>query len=227
VAGPGIMVEKRKNTVFRQNQIVVAAAELIVRYGSEHLTIKRLARRTKLSEAAIYRHFSSKKDIFHFLLRHVEITLLTDFKIGNSRNAGGPSAIDSLIERHISSIEKSRGVEFQVIAEIISMGDASLNRETFRIINSYIAGLEDIFHRRIKLKYSNGKLETEGQALAFFTLLQGLVNMWALSGYAFDLKRRFYQVWSVYKYALDHYIDPITLAEGPNIKYSRNGERGG
>ena len=76
------MVEKRENTGFRQKQIAVAAAELIVKYGSEHVTIKRLALQTNLSEAAIYRHFKSKTEILRFLLRHVESTLLADLDQG-------------------------------------------------------------------------------------------------------------------------------------------------
>jgi AcrR family transcriptional regulator len=212
------MVEKRRNTRFRQKQIVAAAAELIVRHGSEHLTIKSIARRTKLSEAAIYRHFSSKNDIFHFLLEHIEMTLLTDLRRGDSRNRAGVADIDSLIDTHISEIEKSRGVEFQVIAEIISMGNVALNQETLGIINRYISGLKEIFHRRINSKYFKSKPEAECLALAFFTLLQGLVNLWALSGYTFDLKRKFYRVWAVYTGALGFYTNPRTLAKDRNLK---------
>jgi len=199
------MVEKRENTGFRQKQIAVAAAELIVKYGSEHLTIKRLAGHTKLSEAAIYRHFSSKSDIYYFLLKHVETSLLADLRGGDSAGSIRPADIDALIDRHITGIERNFGVEFQVIAEIISMGDVALNRETLRIINGYIASLEETFSQRIKSKYIRSKVEAEYLAIAFFTLVQGLVYMWALSGYAFNLKHRFYQVWAVHNKALAIY----------------------
>jgi TetR/AcrR family transcriptional regulator len=207
---------KRQNTAFRQKQIAVAAAELIVLYGSEHLTIKKLARHTELSEGAIYRHFGSKIDIFHFMLKHVQVRLLSELNCSYTRDTTSSSDLDSLIDQHISGIEESHGVEFQVIAEIISMGDVSLNQETFRIINSYIARLEMIFRKHVHSKYSGGKAESEILAFAFFTLLQGLVSLWALSGYAFDLKRKFYQVWTIYKKAFNQYLDPNELAKGRN-----------
>jgi len=207
------MLGKRENTGFRRKQIAVAAAKLIVRHGSENLTIKSLARHTKLSEAAIYRHFSSKNDIFHFLLKYVETRLLTDLSRSNLRQMAGLSDIDSLIDRHISGIEKGHGLEFQVIAEIISIGDVSLNQRTLGIINRYIAGLEAIFHRKINSEYSDVMPEAEYLALSFFTLLQGLVNIWALSGYSFDLKERFYRVWQVHRNALEQYTYPQVFAK--------------
>ncbi|MDD5311473.1 MAG: TetR/AcrR family transcriptional regulator [Dehalococcoidia bacterium] len=184
------MVEKKEKTGFRQKQIADAAAELILKYGSEHVTIKRLAMETNLSEAAIYRHFNSKSDIFHFLLKHVESTLLADLDQSNLKDAVKPLGLDELIDRHISHIENSHGVAFQVIAEIISMGDSALNQDTLNTINSYIQSMSQVFRR--------GKMRNAGtMAIIFFTLIQGLVNLWALGGYAFNLKERFYRVWTV------------------------------
>lgn len=221
------MVEKRRNTHFRQKQIIAAAAELIVRHGSEHLTIKSLARHTELSEAAIYRHFSSKNDIYHLLLKYIRIKLLSDLRRKEQRNATGPSNLNSLIETHISEIEKSRGVEFQVIAEIISMGDIALNKEILRIINSYISSLEKLFQQGPKSQSRQSLSEAECLALAFFTLLQGLVNIWALSGYAFDLKHRFFKVWDIYKKDMDYFENSKPLAKGRNLKYNQSDGIGG
>ena len=66
------MVTKRENTEVRQQQIIDAAGSLIFKYGSEHLTVKRIAAEVGISEAAIYRHFKSKKSILSFLLSHIE-----------------------------------------------------------------------------------------------------------------------------------------------------------
>ena len=67
---------KKERTEIRQQQIVYAARKLIFKYGSEHLTVKRIAAEVGISEAAIYRHFTSKKSILSFLLTHIESILL-------------------------------------------------------------------------------------------------------------------------------------------------------
>ena len=72
------MPSKRKNTEVRQVQIINAAGSLIFKYGSEHLTVRRIAAEVGISEAAIYRHFKSKKSILSFLLSNIEESLLRD-----------------------------------------------------------------------------------------------------------------------------------------------------
>jgi len=36
----------------------------------------------------------------------------------------------------------------------------------------------------------------------FFGMIQGLVNIWALSGYKFDLTERYSELWKVYREAI-------------------------
>ncbi len=74
------MTTKRRNTEVRQKQIINAAREMIVKNGSEHVTIRRIARAVGISEAAIYRHFKSKADILYLLADHIEENLVGDIE---------------------------------------------------------------------------------------------------------------------------------------------------
>ena len=47
------MVQKRRSTAIRKQQIIDAARKLIIRRGSEHLTVRALAKEVGLTEAAI------------------------------------------------------------------------------------------------------------------------------------------------------------------------------
>src|SRR5512138_400052 len=81
-----IVAKKRENTDVRQQQIIDAAGRLIFKYGSEHLTVKRIAAEVGITEAAIYRHFKSKKSILSFLLSHIERVLLSDISPESAAN---------------------------------------------------------------------------------------------------------------------------------------------
>lgn len=72
------MATKRKKTELRQQQILEAAAKLIFKYGCEHLTVKRIAAAVGISEAAVYRHFTSKKSILSFLLHRLEEIIIRE-----------------------------------------------------------------------------------------------------------------------------------------------------
>ena len=63
------IVRKRQNTVLRRKQIIETLRKIIIKYGSEHVTVRRLAKEIGVSGGAIYRHFKSKREILLFLSR--------------------------------------------------------------------------------------------------------------------------------------------------------------
>src|SRR3990170_213485 len=108
------MGRKYQDTLARQSQIVVAARKLIVKYGSEHVTIRRIAKEVGISEAAIYRHFKSKRDILFLLVDHIENELLSDFTTVGAEEHSALDVLDRMLKGHISAIEQRRGVSFQI-----------------------------------------------------------------------------------------------------------------
>lgn len=72
------MVQKHRTTAVRRKQIMSAARRLIIKQGGEHLTMRRMAEEVGISEAAIYRHFKSKKDILYLLTDDIEQNLVGD-----------------------------------------------------------------------------------------------------------------------------------------------------
>jgi AcrR family transcriptional regulator len=59
----------------RADQIVRQATELFSQDGYRKVTVKQLAKACGVSEAALYRHFGSKEDIYNAVLDQIEIRL--------------------------------------------------------------------------------------------------------------------------------------------------------
>ncbi|MCE5262652.1 MAG: TetR/AcrR family transcriptional regulator [Deltaproteobacteria bacterium] len=197
------MVKKRENTEVRQQQIVDAAAILIFKYGSEHLTVKRIAAVVGISEAAIYRHFKSKKSILSFLLRYIEESLLRD--ISAEAVANEPvtlETIEKIIQNHFSMISMRKGISFQVIAEIISLGDRKLNKQAFQAIGKYIDRLKELLIEGVREGAVRPDIDLDASATLLFTLIQGLVSIWALSDGSIALVERYASLWRVYREAI-------------------------
>jgi len=193
------MVLAHKNTEVRRRQIISAARKLIVKYGSEHVTVRRMAKEIGVSEGAIYRHFKSKRDVLSFLVDDIENTLIADI---DKNYAAGVSALETLeriISDHMSSIEQRKGVSFQVIAEIISLGDKRLNKKIYDVINRYIGRIKDILSEGVKAGAIRQDIDLDATATLFFGMTQGLVNVWALSNYSFNLEQRYASIWSVFR----------------------------
>jgi AcrR family transcriptional regulator len=194
---------KRKSTEFRQQQIIGAAAKLIFKYGSEHLTVKRIAAEVGISEAAIYRHFKSKKSILSFLLSYIEETLLNDISpelMGTKQVT--LETIEKIIRSHFSNISMRKGISFQVIAEIISLGDRKLNKQASQTVDKYISRLKELLTDGVRDGAVRQDIDLDSSATLLFTLIQGLVNIWALSEGSFNLIEKYTSLWQIYQEAI-------------------------
>jgi len=199
-----IVAKKRENTEVRQQQIIDVAGTLIFKYGSEHLTVKRIAAEVGISEAAIYRHFKSKKSILSFLLSHIEEVLLRDI---SPESAGTElvtlDTIEKIIRTHFSKIGMRKGISFQVIAEIISLGDRKLNKQASQTIDKYISRLKELLTEGVRDGAVRQDIDLEASATLLFALIQGLVNIWALSEGSFKLIEKYTSLWQIYREAVN------------------------
>jgi AcrR family transcriptional regulator len=196
------MVQKRKSTGIRKQQIIEAARKLIIKKGSEHLTVRSIAKEVNITEAAIYRHFRSKREILSFLMSYISETMLEEIDKRPLDGNFSLETIDYVLEKHLSEIEQRRGMSFQVIAEILSLGDKKLNKEVYESINKYLDRLKAILSEAARAGYLKENLDLDASALLCFGAIQGLVNIWALSNYGFDLTDKYKSLWSVLRHAM-------------------------
>jgi len=194
-----IMAKGHKSTNVRKKQIMDAARKLIMRAGSEHVTVRNMAKEVGISEAAIYRHFKSKTEILSFLADSVADGLLHDIDMAGSVGFTSVNIIDEILRTHLSRIEQRRGLSFLVLAEIISFGDKSLNKKVSDNIQIYVDRLRLLLSDGVRAGLVRQDLNLQAAATLLFGMIQGLVNIWALSSYKFDLVEKYSELWEVYR----------------------------
>ena len=192
------MARKRETTKVRQEQIIDAARKTIIKYGSEHVTVRAIAKAVGISEGAIYRHFKSKRDILSLLADHIEDDLVGDITRASSKGNSRLEALDNVLRSHLSSIEQRRGISFQVIAEIISLGDKKLNRKISHAIERYTSSLESLLAEGVKSGEVREDIDLKAAAMVLFGIIQGLVNIWALNNYSFDPQQKYAPLWRIF-----------------------------
>ncbi len=190
----------KKKTEVRQQQIIDAARMLIFKSGSEHLTVKNIASVVGITDGAIYKHFKSKKMILSFLLDYIRNALLADISLG--KLGAGPTTIEMIektIETQFSDLDLRKGISFQVIAEIISLGDKDLNNQAEQTILLYISALKALLAKGVHDGAVRPDIDTEAAATLLFGLIQGAVSIWTLSNGGFKLKQKFADLWRIYR----------------------------
>jgi len=191
------MVLTRKSTEVRKQEIMDAARKLIIKKGSEHLTVRRIAKEVNITEAAIYRHFKSKREILSFLVKNMGDSMLKEVNRTRADSEYSLETLHTMLRHHLTKIEQRRGMSFQVIAEIISLGDKGLNREVFQIIEEYVDRLKALLEEGARKGVIRTDIEMRNCALLLFGMIQGLVNIWALSNYTFDLDETYSSLWAI------------------------------
>ncbi len=193
------MVQRHETTEVRQKQIIDAARKLVIRRGSEHVTVRSIAKEVGFSEGAIYRHFKSKKDILSLLVDHMEDVLIGDITASGAVGDTPLEILDLILRSHLSAIEQRRGVSFQVVAEIVSLGDKKLNKKVYETINKYIGHLRALLAEGVRVGQVREDVDLDAAATLLFGMIQGLVNIWALSNYIFNPQERYASLWTMFR----------------------------
>jgi len=184
----------RQSTEVRRTQIADAARKVAVKYGSEHVTVRRIANEIGISEGALYRHFKSKHDILSLMVERIQ----EDIVAGIVKGAAGKTPLgilESALLNHMSSVEQRKSVSFQVIAEIISLGDKKLNRQASEALDRYAAHIAELLSQGIEAGEIRKDVVPEETAILITAAIQGLVSRWALGNYSFNLEQQYLSLW--------------------------------
>ena len=188
-----------ESTKIRKKQIADAAARIIIKYGSEHVTTKRIAREVGISETAIYRHFKSKEELLTFLIDDIGKTLLSEIEPDISADHYTLEMMENKIFDHIANVVRRKGISFQVIAEIISLGSKKLNEKAYIVIKGYISRIKNILEQGKKARIIRQDIDLDAASSVFFGMTQGFVYTWTLSHYSFDLEEKFHSSWNIFR----------------------------
>jgi AcrR family transcriptional regulator len=195
-----LMITHRENTSIRKKQIINAARSLILKYGSDTVTVKRIATQVGVSEGAIYRHFESKNAIFSSLLDDIETTLIQESSLKVTNDPLG--VLEDMLLKQIASIKHRKSMSFEIIAEIISIGDKKLNRKAYVVINAYIEQIQTTLADGVKSGRIRADLDIEAFSILLFGMIHGLVTVWTLSHRRINLEQKYLYLWDIYRQSI-------------------------
>jgi AcrR family transcriptional regulator len=180
-----------------------ALRKLIIEYGSENVTVRRIAKEIGVSEGAIYRHFKSKREILEFLVDYIEESLMGGME-RNDPLANTLKVLENVLKTHISAVEQKKGVSFLVVAEIISLGDKRLKRKIYLVLKNYLDQIKNIIIRGIQSGEIKAGIDPDMASTTFFGIIQSLVSLWALSNYTFTLEEKYPGLWDFFRQSIQN-----------------------
>ena len=197
------MVQQRRKTEIRKQQIIDAARRLIIKKGSEHLTVRSIAKEVGLTEAAIYRHFKSKREILSFLMDHILSSMLKEIERSQDKDPVSLETLNVILKRHLSEIEQRRGMSFQVDRGNHQPGRQEAQQGSVRGPHDLHRPPQALFEEAVRAGAVREDVDLDSSAMLLFGMIQGLVNIWALGAYQFDLLDHYDRLWTVYRRAIE------------------------
>jgi AcrR family transcriptional regulator len=192
-------IRERQHTEVRRKQIINAAQNIICKYGSENITIEKIAKEVGISQPAIYRHFKSKREILFLLIDSLEKSLIAELANETPNDASPLNILEHILKNHIKAVRKRHGVFFLLVAEIVSLGDKKLNKRIFETLNKYTYSIKNLIDEGIRTGDIRANIDTERTAMLLFGAVHGLVNMWTLKNRRFDIELEFSRLWASFK----------------------------
>lgn len=170
----------------RRLQILQTIAAMLEQPQGEKITTAALAARLDLSEAALYRHFASKAQMFEGLIEFIEQTVFGLINKITTEESDGMKQAEQIIAMLLRFAQKNRGMTRVLI------GDALVN-ENERLqarINQFLDRVETTLKQSLRIAATQGSPAPDADASAQANLMLcyviGRWNQFAKSGYTRD-----------------------------------------
>lgn len=141
----------------RKLQILQALAQMLEQPRSEKITTASLARHLSLSEAALYRHFASKAQMFEGLIEFIESSVFGLINQIAEKEENGLIQAQSVAMLILNFAEKNPGMTRVMIGDALINEDARLQAR----MNQFFDRVELALKQSMKIAVTQGQFREE------------------------------------------------------------------
>ena len=177
-------VRKRPKPGERRVQILQALAAMLEQPGADRITTAALAAHLSVSEAALYRHFASKAQMFEGLIEFIEQSLFTLANQIMEREADPAVQIQRILGMALQFAEKNPGMTRVMVGDALVFEHERLSAR----MNQCLDRLESLLRQSYKaLAEARGSqqptVDAQAGASLAISFLLGRLHRFARSGF--------------------------------------------
>ena len=182
--------------VDRKLQILQTLAQMLEAPASEKITTAALAAKLDVSEAALYRHFASKAQMFEGLIEFIEETLFGLINKLTSEEKSGIKQLEAITAMLLSFAQKNRGMTRVLIGDALVHENERLQHRINQLHDRVEATLKQA------LRFAAGQNEIapladpSAQANLIMSFITGRWHQYAKSGFKRDPMQYWNEQWS-------------------------------
>ncbi|MBP6718258.1 MAG: nucleoid occlusion factor SlmA [Rhodoferax sp.] len=185
---------KRPKPGERRTQILQALAAMLEKPGADRITTASLAAHLEVSEAALYRHFASKAQMFEGLIDFIEQSVFTlihqiaeresSTSSGTSSSEAGDRQAGQIVRVVMQFAEKNPGMVRVMVGDALVLENQRLQQRINLFFDKLESTLKQLFQ---SVSAQNGSLtptvDATVQASVVVAFLNGRLQRFARSGF--------------------------------------------
>lgn len=183
----------------RKAVTVEAVVELAAEQNPSEITTAAIAKRMRLTQGALFRHFPSKAAIWQSVLEWVADRLMARTDKAAQAAPSPLAALDAMFTTHIEFIAQHPGVPRVMFGELQNHKDTPAKLLVQTLINNYRERLRAIMEKGKSQGELDPDLDTRAAATLFIGMIQGLVIQSLLAGDGARLKRDAPGAFAIYR----------------------------
>ncbi len=177
-------VRKRPKPGERRVQILQALATMLEQPGAERITTAALAAKLDVSEAALYRHFASKAQMFEGLIEFIESSVFTLINQIMERDADAAQKAARMVTVVLHFGEKNPGMTRVMVGDALVFENDRLQQRMNQFFDRIESSLRQVLRDAAQAQQSaTPTVDAQVRAALLVSFVQGRLQRHARSGF--------------------------------------------
>jgi len=176
----------------RKDQILQTLAQMLENPAGEKVTTAALAKQLGVSEAALYRHFRGKAEMFEGLIEFIEQTLFALINKITGEEKSGLRQIEAMMTVLLGFAQKNRGMTRVLIGDALVNEDERLQLRINQLHERLEAALKQALRFGVTQKEFAADMDVAAEANLLMSFITGRWQLFAKSGF----KREPAELWA-------------------------------
>jgi TetR/AcrR family transcriptional regulator len=151
----------------KKHQILQTIAEMLERPSGDKVTTALLAKQLAVSEAALYRHFASKAQMYEGLIEFIESGIFSVITQIEAAEESGLAQAEAIVSSLLRFAQKNRGLTRVLVGDALVHENPRLQTR----INQLLDRIETTLKQCLKIATAQGKLNVDHDFSAHANLL--------------------------------------------------------
>lgn len=176
-------VRKRPRPGERRLQILQTLAEMLESPQADRVTTAALAARIRVSEAALYRHFASKAQMFEGLIEFIEQTLFGLINQITAQEEDALQQLQAIVTMLLSFSERNPGMTRVLIGDALVNENARLQARVNQLTDRLEISLKQCFRSAVAQGQLSADTDPAGRANLVLSCILGRWLRFAKGGF--------------------------------------------